>query len=504
MTSLSINRCQSERQPNRVLWTIARVVAIFVIISPLALASLNSGARAQTPELELTSMSNLEPQDLIDILIGGGVEVSNVTFRGVNFSAGTFEGGENIVGFDSGVILSTGSIFNVEGPNRQDGISTVTSTFGDADLDALNPSWPTADAVVLEFDFIPNNNVISFQYVFASDEYNDFVTTSFNDVFGFFLDGVNVALVPGTGTPVSINSINKGRPFGSRRTSSNPEFYINNDLDDGGGAINTEMDGLTTVLPVRASVVPGQTHHIKIAIADVSDRLIDSVIFIKSGSFTGDSPPETQNDFATTEVDVPVDVDVLINDIDYDGDSLSVISVTSPISGAVAIIDDSTVRYTPASGFIGTDVFSYAVADGDGGLGTAIVTVDVTPVGGGTSPQDMTVYNSGARFTDVDTSYDSSDARAGSGVYTIDALFTNTSGQALTGVAFEVVILSGNNVLLNADNGPGGRGSTLTVSDDILGDGELDPGESFRQEFEIGVFSTQPFSFFVDVLGVVP
>ena len=116
----------------------------------------------------------------------------------------------------------------------------------------------------------------------------------------------------------------------------------------------------------------------------------------------------------------------------------------------------------------------------------------------------MTEFNSGARFTDINTSHDSSDARAGSGVYTVDALFTNTSGQTLTGVAFEVVILTGNNVLLNADNGPGGRGSIVTVPDEVLGNGVLDPGESFRQEFEIGVFSTQPFSFFVNVLGVVP
>ncbi len=123
------------------------------------------------------------------------------------------------------------------------------------------------------------------------------MNTSFNDVFGFFLEvnGVktNVAVVPGTNTPVSINNVNGGNPLGTG--ASNPDLYINNDLSDGGGDIDTEMDGLTVVLPVEASVIPGEVNHIKLAIADAGDTILDSNVFIKASSFI-DQPAEVDTD----------------------------------------------------------------------------------------------------------------------------------------------------------------------------------------------------------------
>lgn len=87
-------------------------------------------------------------------------------------------------------------------------------------------------------------------YVFSSDKYNEYVHSVHNDVFAFFVNGDNCALVPGTADPVSINTINNGNPYGSS-PSENPQYYRNNDLSDGGGSIDTEMDGLATVLSCR-------------------------------------------------------------------------------------------------------------------------------------------------------------------------------------------------------------------------------------------------------------
>ncbi|MGI6776859.1 MAG: choice-of-anchor L domain-containing protein [Acetivibrionales bacterium] len=152
-------------------------------------------------------------------------------------------------------------------------------------MSALIEDDITNDAAVLEFDFVPEGDVVSFMYVFASDEYNEYVY-KYNDVFGFFLNGENVALIPGTNTPVSINNVNGGNPYGGENASY-PQYYINNDLDDNGGSVNTEMDGLTKVLTVEARVNPNEINHIKLAIADALDSAYDSVVFIKAGSFSG-------------------------------------------------------------------------------------------------------------------------------------------------------------------------------------------------------------------------
>ena len=112
-------------------------------------------------------------------------------------------------------------------------------------------------------------------------------------VFGFFLNGQNIALLPDGITPVAINNVNGGNPLGSN--ASNPAYYINNDLNDGGGAIDIEADGLTVVLGAQAGLVSG-VNHIKLAISDAGDSILDSWVFLEAGSFqcaplTGIFPP---------------------------------------------------------------------------------------------------------------------------------------------------------------------------------------------------------------------
>ncbi|MFQ6009146.1 MAG: choice-of-anchor L domain-containing protein, partial [Candidatus Zixiibacteriota bacterium] len=200
-----------------------------------------------------------------------------------------------IIGFEKGIILSSGSIDSVVGPNTSDNITTVNDMQGDADLDNLIPGYETNDAAVLEFDFeCEQIQFISFQYVFASDGYNEYVNSEYNDVFGFFLNGVNIALLPDKVTPVSINNVNCGNPDNPEDTigPSNCELYRNNDLDNGGGSINTEMDGLTVVLTATSQVNPG-VNHIKLAIADAGDGIYDSDVLIKGESFVCAEPSES-------------------------------------------------------------------------------------------------------------------------------------------------------------------------------------------------------------------
>jgi prealbumin domain-containing protein len=263
-----------------------RRIRISIIGLTLAFALLL--APSASAAIATTDLNTLTPTDLANAMAGPGVTVSNVVYTGANVAAGTFAGGTGIIGFEDGIMLSSGSIGNAIGPNVDDGITTSNGTPGDSDLTAL-AGVTTLDAAVLEFDFVPSAATVFFQYVFASDEYNEYVNSQFNDVFAFFVNGSNCAVVGTPPVAVSINTINNGNPFGSD-PKSHPELFRNNDLDDGGGSIDTEMDGLTTVLTCQSSVNPNVTNHMKLAIADGSDRALDSNVFIQRGSLTT-APP---------------------------------------------------------------------------------------------------------------------------------------------------------------------------------------------------------------------
>jgi hypothetical protein len=237
------------------------------------------------------------PENVVAVLVGEGISFSNVGYVGATVALGSFTGGTGIVGFEDGVILSSGDITSVVGPNTEDGATSNNNTPGDADLSELVDT-ETFDAAVLTFDFVPQGNTVVFSYVFSSEEYNEYVNSEFNDVFAFYVNGVNCATVDGG--RVSVNSINNGNPYGSG-TITNPELFVNNDLTDGGGAVNTEMDGLTVVLTCEASVQPGVPNTMKLAIADASDPVLDSNVFIQAKSFVVVTPTPVATATPTTE-----------------------------------------------------------------------------------------------------------------------------------------------------------------------------------------------------------
>lgn len=243
----------------------------------------------------LTITTNNDASALANVLVGSGVGVSNAVLVGAATQQGTFSGGAGAIGIDAGVILTSGNATLAAGPNNQDGATGVTGTGSDPDLAALVPGLNLNDANVLEFDFTTTTGDLFFSYVFASDEYNEFVNSSFNDVFGFFVNGVNIALIPGTSTPVSINTVNCGFSSGGALPGSNPnncDKFNNNDLQNGGPFFDIQYDGFTDVFLASVIGLGAGTHHIKLAIADGRDSSLDSAVFLQAGSFTDVDPTD--------------------------------------------------------------------------------------------------------------------------------------------------------------------------------------------------------------------
>ncbi|HEY9872092.1 MAG TPA: choice-of-anchor L domain-containing protein [Candidatus Obscuribacterales bacterium] len=230
-----------------------------------------------------------DPNLLANTIVGSGVTISNVTYNGAAIASGTFTNGlASGIGIDQGIILTSGRADLAVGPNNSDGATGTNNTPGDPDLSSLIQGTTTQDAAVLEFDFIATEDNPTFRYVFGSEEYNEYVN-QFNDVFAFFVDGQNIALVPGTNTPVSINNVNGGNPLGTNPVNS--QYYVNNDPSDGTPTNDIQYDGFTRVLTATAPVTAGTQHRIKLAIADALDRSLDSVVFIQAGSFSTQPPP---------------------------------------------------------------------------------------------------------------------------------------------------------------------------------------------------------------------
>ncbi|MRX43496.1 choice-of-anchor L domain-containing protein [Agromyces kandeliae] len=259
-----------------------RTTTATIAVAGFSIAALIGGA---TPAVAIGATTYVDPVDpaaLAQTLVGAGVGISNVTYVGDPVSAGSFSGGAASVGFDSGVTLGSGDIADTVGPtNDAGGTGTQTGAGGDADLDALS-GFTTYDAAVMEFDFtVPAGaTTIYFRYAFGSEEYNEWVGSPYNDAFAFFVNGVNCAVVPdpnvpGGTLPVTVNSINSGvngALFKDNTASPNP--------------YPTELDGLTIPLTCMAPVDPNITNHMKLAIADASDRILDSAVFIEAGSLS--------------------------------------------------------------------------------------------------------------------------------------------------------------------------------------------------------------------------
>ena len=195
-----------------------------------AILSVSSGAKAA-----LTTRVSADADALIAELIGTatGLDAGTSTFTGGAHAAGFFARGlASGLGIESGVILTSGSAGEAQGSNSHDVSSYAHGLPGDATLSALAGGEGTYDAAILEFDFTTVGGDLLIRYVFASEEYNEFVYTGHDDIVGIFLDGEDIALVSGTSIPVSVDNVNGGGP-GFGVNPSYPEFFHNNDLQNG-------------------------------------------------------------------------------------------------------------------------------------------------------------------------------------------------------------------------------------------------------------------------------
>ena len=270
--------------------------------------------------------------DLAQSLVGPGVSVSNASFVGGASSAGSFTFTDaTVIGFGQGIVLSSGNVADIVGPNMADSTSTDFANPGDTDLTNL-AGYETHDAAVLEFDFVPTANQVVFQYTFASDEYPEWVNTVFNDVFAFYVNGTNYAVVRQTAgdpnaafVPVAVNNINDGNPLDPAFVAARPDLFRPNYVDPNGApsALPLELDGLTRVLTFQAPVTPGVVNHMKLAIADASDGIYDSAVFIQAGSLVSNSNPVADLSLLPISPASPSQVTAVIEAEDPNGSPLT-------------------------------------------------------------------------------------------------------------------------------------------------------------------------------------
>lgn len=251
------------------------------IIGCLGFAAMSSSHAA------LVVTPTADAMQLTNTIIGSGITSSAETYTGAAGASGLFTGGLAAgIGIESGILLTTGNASNAVGPNISASTSTSNGLPGDTDLNTLTPDT-TFDATVLQFDFLSDGGDLFFDFVFASEEYNEFLFSGVTDAFGFFLNGVNIGLVPGTSTPINIDTVNCGNPFGS--ADNNCALFNDNST----GAFDLEYDGFTDVFTASATGLSAGTQSIKLVIGDAGDADLDSAVFISARSFSDVDDPVT-------------------------------------------------------------------------------------------------------------------------------------------------------------------------------------------------------------------
>ena len=289
----------------------ARIVFLFIYMCLLA----NNHAQI--------TISNINPYNssnhlINNVLLGGGVSANNVTYQGDPIQVGFINAINSNLGIDSGIVLSTGDIIDLD-PNFFGFGNIPSSTNSDPDLLNVANSVPPLinqpfnvtgifDVATLEFDFIPNSDTLSFNYVFGSDEYLTWINSEYNDVFGFFISGpgisgpyaspsgfpngsINIANVPNSTPPlpITISSVNN---------LLNSQYYIDNESTF---PQTISCNGFTTSFTATTLVQCGEIYHIRLALADGSDANLDSWVFLEAGSFSSNGSVSVSSGIANSD-----------------------------------------------------------------------------------------------------------------------------------------------------------------------------------------------------------
>ena len=371
-------------------------------------------------------------------LQGPGISISGLSvITGIGSQYGVFTGGASSVtpgpqiGIETGVFLTTSranatgvldgetgsNIANaVKGSNNVAGVSDVIgTTYSDAQLTSID-SNAIYDPIILKMQATPVGNFLKITFVFASDEYPEFVCTVFNDAFGMFIkdtslpdvpaNWTNIGVIPGTSTPIAVNTINNGicgsyqASFPAPATLTNSQYYVNN----GTGSTpvnntNLQYDGFTIPFTVEAAVTAGVTYDVKIAIADSGDAYWDGALFVKwvsSSDFADDVDLELnlQADNVSPNTGDTVKFTLTVDNKGQDAATLIQASFSLP-AGFTHVSDTSGGNYNSSTG-IWTIPGSLAAV-------TGTTSIEITTTAGGSGAVNAFAEISTVNANDIDS-----------------------------------------------------------------------------------------------------
>lgn len=333
--------------------------------------------------VELPVSTGVNAMQMAQTMFGPSIQIVSATYSGDPSSAGIYTGGDTVAPgvtpSDTGVILSTGSVTDFTNSSGQanQSVSTGTNTTGvngDADMNAI-AGTATFDAAIFQAQFVPAGSVLTMQITFSSEEYLEYVGSGFNDAVGVWVNGVKATLTVGNGD-ISINNINPG---------SNSDLYVDNANDQA----NTEMDGYTVTLTLKATVTPGVANTIKIGIADGGDSIYDSNLLIAANSIQ--TEVVAVDDSFTVDWQGQTTVDLTGDDINTAGGTLTITKIngTPVVAGSHVILPSGLEIVVNGDGTItviseitdtpGNASFTYEIANANGVTDVGFVTGEVVP-----------------------------------------------------------------------------------------------------------------------------
>ncbi|MGB7203985.1 MAG: DUF4347 domain-containing protein, partial [Anderseniella sp.] len=343
---------------------------------------------------------------LANTIFGAGVIINSASYTGGASQAATFSGaldgsGSAFLGFDSGVIFSTGNANGIVGTTQSPGFGTdITApgaTDNDPDFNSLEDGISTFDNTFLEANITSTTGILTLQFVFGSDEYNEYVYAGFNDSVGIWINGVNYALTTdgqqigidtinaaGTFNPASGNDANDPNsthdPTDGVFESANRSLYVSRTTEP------TQMDGYTITMSVNINLQIGVATDIKIGIADTGDAAYDSWLIVREDSFQSVlaafedevfTTPNTSviitplaNDFSDTYTAADLDITQINGQSVLPGGS-----VTLPNGAIVTLNPDKTLTVNPNGNLIKHDTFTYEVTDPAGQTAVGMVSM---------------------------------------------------------------------------------------------------------------------------------
>jgi len=337
---------------------------------------------------ELPINTNASAIQMAQTIFGDGATVVGASYTGDNDSSGIYTNGDAVSGAvtpgDEGIILSTGDtsgFTNSPGggwwnPNEaNESTQTTTSSSGINNNAQFNAAAGarTYDASWLDVDFIPDGNLMTMQFVFASEEYPEYAVGSYQDFIGVWINGQQVELAVGDGD-IDPNNINAG---------SNGNLFVDNTNDQH----NTEMDGFTITMTLTIPVNSGEVNSIRFGIADVSDANYDSTLLIAANSVQTTLVADA--DVAHIYPNGTANVDILANDVNNTGGVLTITHINGQavVAGSTVILPsglevtlnaDGTLTVV-GDGDLESHAFTYTVESDTGAVDTGFVTVDSIP-----------------------------------------------------------------------------------------------------------------------------